>query len=153
TLTTRALDETGQRIGRYLLRYSLLNAGFGVAVGLGLSLIGVPYASLWGLLAGALRFVPGGGPWLVAPFPAAPALIGSPLLPPPLLVLALFLVLEGLNGYVIEPRVCGPSLGVASVPLILAVLFWTVLWGVIGLVLATPLTVCLAVLGKHVPQL
>jgi predicted PurR-regulated permease PerM len=153
TLTTRALDETGQRIARYLLRYSLLNAGFGIAVALGLFLIGVPYAGLWGLLAGALRFVPAVGPWLVVHFPAALALISSPGLTQPLLVLALFLVLEVLNGYVIEPRVCGPSIGVAPVPLIVAILFWAVLWGVVGLVLATPLTVCLAVLGKHVPQL
>jgi predicted PurR-regulated permease PerM len=153
TLTTRALDETGQRIARYLLRYSLVNAGFGITVGLGLFVIGVPYASLWGLLAAALRFVPAVGPWLVAPFPAALALISSPGLSQPLLVLAVFLVLEVLNGYVIEPRVCGPSIGVAPVPLILAILFWAVLWGVVGLVLATPLTVCLAVLGKHVPQL
>ena len=152
-LTTRALDETGQRIGRYLLSQSLVNAGFGVEVGLGLFLIGVPYATLWGLLAGVLRFVPWVGAWLVAPFPAALALISSPGPTQPLLVLALFLVLELLNSYVIELRVCGPSIGVAPVPLLLAVMFWTGLWGIVGLVLATPLTVCLAVLGKHAAQL
>jgi predicted PurR-regulated permease PerM len=152
-LTTRALDESGRRTGRYLLGRSVMNAGFGVAVGVGLFLIGVPYAGLWGMLAGVFRFIPWVGPWLVAPFPAVLALINSPGLSQPLLVLALFLVLELLNGYVIEPRVCGPSIGVAPVPLLLAVLFWTGLWGLVGLVLATPLTVCIAVLGKHVPQL
>src|SRR5262245_21093335 len=101
-LTTRALDETGRRISRYLLGQSLVNAGFSIAVGLGLFLIGVPYAALWGLLAGVFRFVPVIGPWLAAPFPAVVALIGSPSLTQPLLVLALFLVLELLNNYVIE---------------------------------------------------
>jgi predicted PurR-regulated permease PerM len=152
-LTTRALDEAGRRIGRYLLGRSLVNTGFGVAVGLGLFVVGVPYAALWGLLAGALRFVPSVGVWLVAPFPAALALISSPDLTEALLVLALFLLLEVLAGNVIEPRVCGPSIGVAPVPLLLAIMFWTALWGVVGLVLATPMTVCLAVLGKYVPQL
>jgi hypothetical protein len=130
-----------------------VNTGFGVAVGLGLSLIGVPYAALWGLLAGTLRFVPAVGVWLVAPFPAALALIRAPGLTEPLLILALFLFLELLSTNVIEPWVCGPSIGVAPVPLLLAIMFWTGLWGVVGLVLATPMTVCLAVLGKYVPQL
>src|SRR5262245_2338475 len=152
-LTTRALDEAGQRIGRYLLAQSLVNAGFGVAVGLGLFLLGIPYAALWGLLAGVLRFVPWVGSLLVAPFPAALALIGSPGLTQPLLVVALFLSLELFNNYVIELRVCRPSIGVAAVPLLLAVLFWTGLWGIVGLVLARPLTVCLAVLGKYAPPL
>src|SRR5262249_22563032 len=152
-LTTRALDEAGQRIGRYLLGRSLVNTGFGVAVGLGLFLIGVPYAALWGFLAGALRFVPSAGVWLGAPFPAALALISSPGLTQPLPVPALFLLFQLLSTNVIEPRVCGPSIGVAPVPLLLALMFWTGLWGVVGLVLATPMTVCLAVLGKYVPPL
>jgi predicted PurR-regulated permease PerM len=152
-LTTRALDEAGQRIGRYLLGQSLVNTGFGVAVGLGLFLLGVPYAALWGFLAGCLRFVPSVGVWLVAPLPVALALISSPDLTQPLLVLVLFLVLQLLSTNVIEPRVCGPSIGIAPVPLLLAIMFWTGLWGVVGLVLATPMTVCLAVLGKYVPQL
>src|SRR5262249_19593936 len=152
-LTTRALDETGQRIGRYLLGRSFVNTGFGAAVGLGLFLIGVTYAPLWGMLAGVLRFVPSGAVRLVAPFPAALALIDSPSLAQPLLVIALFLLLELLCGNLIEPAVCGPSIGVAPTPLLLAIMFWTALWGVVGLVLATPMTVCLAVLGKYVPQL
>jgi predicted PurR-regulated permease PerM len=153
TLTTRALDEAGRRIGRYLLGHALVNAGFGAAVGLGLLLLGVPYPALWGLLAAALRFVPSVGIWLVAPFPAALALIGFPGVTQAVLVLALFLLLELLSTNLLEPWVCAPSTGVAPVPLLLAVMFWTGLWGVVGLVLATPLTVCLAVLGKHVPQL
>jgi hypothetical protein len=153
TLTTRALDEVGQRIGRYLLGRSLVNAGFGAAVGFGLLVLGVPYAALWGLLAGTLRFVPSVGVWLVAPFPVALAFISSPGPVQAIAVFSLFLVLELLTTNVVESRACDRSIGVAPVPLLLAVMFWTLLWGIVGLVLATPLTICLAVLGKHVPQL
>jgi len=153
TVTTRALDEAGRRIGGYLLGHAAVNAGFGTAVAVGLALLGVHYPVLWGMLAGAFRFVPSIGIWLVAPLPAALAFIGGTGYLLPALVFGLFLVLELVAANVAEPRVCGKSIGLAPVPLLLAVAFWTGLWGVIGLVLATPLTVCLAVLGRHVPQL
>jgi hypothetical protein len=105
------------------------------------------------MLAGAFRFVPSVGIWLVAPLPAALAFVGGTGFLPPALVLGLFLVLDLLTTHVAEPRVCGKSVGLAPVPLLLAVTFWTGLWGVVGLVLATPVTVCVAVLGRHVPQL
>jgi predicted PurR-regulated permease PerM len=153
TATTRALDEAGRRIGGYLLGHAAVNAGFGAAIALGMFLLEVPYPVLWGMLAGAFRFVPVVGIWLVAPLPAALAFIGSTGFLPAVLVLGLFLVLELLTTYVAEPRVCGKSVGLAPVPLLLAIAFWTGLWGVVGLVLATPVTVCLAVLGRHVRQL
>ena len=151
TVTTRALDEAARRIGGYLLGHATVNAGFGVAVGLGLFFLGVPYPVLWGLLAGLFRFVPSVGVWLIAPLPAALAYIGGTA--PPLLVLALFLVLEPVTANLVEPRVCGRSVGLAPVPLFIAIIFWTAVWGIVGLVLATPVTVCLAVLGKYVPAL
>jgi predicted PurR-regulated permease PerM len=151
TVTTRALDEAARRIGGYLLGHATVNAGFGAAVGLGLFFLGVPYPVLWGLLAGLFRFVPSVGVWLVAPLPAALAYIGGTA--QPLLVLALFLVLELATANLVEPRVCGRSVGLAPVPLFVAIIFWTAVWGIVGLVLATPVTVCLAVLGKYVPAL
>jgi predicted PurR-regulated permease PerM len=153
TVTTRALDEAGRRIGGYLLGRAAVNAGFGAATALGLFLLGVPYPFLWGMLAGAFRFVPSVGIWLVAPLPAALAFVGGSGWLPPALVLGLFLVLDLLTTHLAEPRVCGKSVGLAPVPLLLAVTFWNGLWGVVGLVLATPVTVCVAVLGRHVPQL
>jgi predicted PurR-regulated permease PerM len=153
TVTTRALDEAGRRIGGYLLGHAAVNAGFGAASALGLFLLGVPYPILWGMFAGALRFVPSIGVWLVAPLPAALAFIEGTGFLPPVLVLGLFLVLELLTANVVVPRVCGKSIGLAPVPMLLAVAFWTSLWGIVGLVLATPLTVCLAVLGRHVRRL
>src|SRR5262245_12467267 len=143
TVTTRALDEAGRRIGGYLLGHAAVNAGFGAATALGLFVLGVPYPVLWGMLAGAFRFVPSVGVWLIAPLPTALAWLGGPGLLAPALVLGLFFVLELLTANVAEPRVCGKSVGLAPVPLLLAVTFWTGLWGGVGLVLATPLTVCL----------
>jgi predicted PurR-regulated permease PerM len=151
TVTTRALDEAGRRIGMYLLGHSTVNAGFGVAVGLGLYALGVPYPVLWGLLAAGFRFIPSIGVWLVAPLPTGLAFLTGAA--HPAAVLGLFLALDLLTTNLIEPWVCERSVGLAPVPLFLAVTFWFGLWGIVGLVLATPLTVCLAVLGKHVPQL
>lgn len=152
-VTTRALDEAGRRISGYLLGHSAVNAGFGVAIGAGLAALGVPYSAMWGLLAASFRFVPSVGVWLVAPLPAALALMSGPGFTAPLFVFGLFLILGFITTNLVEPRVCGRSVGLAPVPLLLAVMFWTGLWGVVGLVLATPVTVCLAVLGKYVPQL
>jgi predicted PurR-regulated permease PerM len=151
TVTTRALDEAGRRIGGYLLGHATVNTMFGAAIGVGLFFLGVPYPVLWGLLAGAFRFIPSVGVWLVAPLPAALAYIGGTA--HPVFVLALFLALELVTANLIEPRIVRESVGLAPVPLFLAIVFWTGLWGIIGLVLATPMTVCLAVLGKYVPAL
>jgi predicted PurR-regulated permease PerM len=153
TVTTRALDEAGRRIGGYLLGHAAVNAGFGAATTLGPFLLAVPYPGLWGMLAGAFRFVPSVGVWLIAPFPAALAFISGTGLLPPVAVFGLFLTLELLTTNVVEPRVCGKNIGLAPVPLLLAITLWAGLWGVVGLVLATPVTVCLAVLGRHVRPL
>jgi predicted PurR-regulated permease PerM len=153
TATTRALDEAGARISRYLLLQSIINGSFGVAVGLGLFLIGVPYAVIWGSLAAALRFIPYLGAFIAALLPLALSLAVFPGWLQPALVVSLFLVLDLVTGSVMEPWLYGQSAGVSQVALLIALIFWTWLWGPVGLLLATPLTVCLIVLGKHLPAL
>jgi hypothetical protein len=152
TATTRALDEAGARISRYLLMQSTINGGFGVAVGLGLFLIGVPYAVIWGVLAAALRFIPYVGSFVAALLTLALSMAVFTGWLQPALVVGLFLLLD-LVVMVIEPWLYGQSAGVSQVALLIAVIFWTWLWGPVGLLLATPLTVCLIVLGKHLPAL
>ena len=153
TVTTRALDDAAQRIIRYLLMQSAINASFALAVGLGLLVIGLPYALLWAFLAGLLRFIPYVGTWMAALLPIILSLAVFPSWKQPLLVMALFVILEPLIYLVIEPLLYGHSVGVSQVALLVAVAFWTWLWGPVGLVLATPLTVCLVVLGKYVQEL
>jgi predicted PurR-regulated permease PerM len=153
TATTRALDEAGARISRYLLMQSIISGSFGVAVGLGLFLIGVPYAVIWGSLAAALRFIPYVGVFSAALLPFALSLAVFPGWLQPALVVGLFLTLDIVANMMIEPWLYGHSAGVSQVALLVAVLFWTWLWGPVGLLLATPLTVCLIVLGKHLPAL
>jgi predicted PurR-regulated permease PerM len=153
TATTRALDEAGARISRYLLMQSIINGSFGVAVGLGLFLIGVPYAVTWGSLAAALRFIPYLGAFVAVLLPLALSLAVFPGWLQPALVVGLFLVLELITGSVMEPWLYGQSAGVSQVALLIALTFWTWLWGPVGLLMATPLTVCLIVLGKHLPAL
>jgi predicted PurR-regulated permease PerM len=153
TATTRALDEAGARISRYLLMQSIINGSFGVAVGLGLFLIGVPYAVTWGSLAAALRFIPYLGAFVAMLLPLALSLAVFPGWLQPALVVGLFLVLEPITGSVMEPWLYGQSAGVSQVALLIALTFWTWLWGPAGLLMATPLTVCLIVLGKHLPAL
>jgi predicted PurR-regulated permease PerM len=153
TVTTRALEEAGQRISRYLLMQTIINSSFGLAVGFTLYLIGLPYAILWGFLAAILRFIPYVGPFAAAIMPSALSLAVFEGWLWPILVVGLFLALELLNNMVLEPLLYGESAGVSGVGLLFAVAFWTWLWGPIGLVLATPLTVCVVVLGKYVPRM
>jgi predicted PurR-regulated permease PerM len=152
-LTTRALDEAGERIGRYLFMQVMVNGAFGLGVGLGLYAIGVPYALIWGLLAGLLRFIPYVGPWAGALPPIALSLAVFPGWGRPLLVVALFALLEVFTGMVLETLLYSSTVGVSQVALLVAVAFWTWLWGPVGLVLATPMTVCLVVAAKYVRDL
>lgn len=150
---TRALDDAGRRISRFLLMQLLVNGSFGLVVTIGLAAIGVPYAALWGFLGAVLRYIPYIGAWIAAGFPIILSIAVFPGWTQPLLVIVLYLVLEVFISNVIEPRAYGRSIGVSEVALLLAAAFWTWLWGPIGLVLATPLTACLVVLGRHVPHL
>jgi predicted PurR-regulated permease PerM/methylmalonyl-CoA mutase cobalamin-binding subunit len=153
TATTRAVDEAGQRISRYLLMQALLNGGCGVIFGVALLVIGVPYAPLWGLVLALLRYVPYIGSWVALLMPLGLSLAVAPGWGPPLAVLACFTVLELTAANVVEPRVFGHSIGVSEVALLISAALWAFLWGPIGLVLSGPLTVCLVVLGRYVPRL
>jgi predicted PurR-regulated permease PerM len=151
--TTAALDDAAARLSRLFLIQLLLNATFGVVIGAGLWVIGIPSAILWGILAAVLRFVPYIGAAIAAAFPLALAVAVDPSWSMLLWTLALFLVVEPIVGHVIEPMVYGHSTGLSPVAVVASATFWTALWGPIGLVLATPLTVCLVVLGRHVERL
>lgn len=153
TVTTKALHEAGERVSRYLLMHAIVNGSFGVAVGLGLFALGLPYALLWGVLAALLRFVPYLGPWLAALLPLALSLAVFPGWVRPALLVGLIVFLELGSNLIMEPWLYGQSAGVSQVALLVAVTFWTWLWGPVGLVLATPLTVCLIVVSKYLPAL
>ncbi len=153
TDTTKALDEAGQRISRYLLRQSIVNGTYGCAMGLGLFCLGVPYALLWGLLAAALRFIPYIGAPVGALLPIALSLAVFAGWVKPLLVIGLFVLLELVASMILEPLLYSRSAGVSPVALLIATAFWGWLWGPVGILLAIPLTVCLGVLGKYVPHL
>jgi predicted PurR-regulated permease PerM len=151
--TTAALDDAGQRLGKLFLTQLILNATFGVVIGLGLAVIGVPSSPLWGLLAMILRFVPYIGAILAAGLPIAlAAAVGSDWTMT-LWTVALFAVVEPLTGNVAEPLVCGKSAGLSPVAVVVAASFWTWLWGPLGLLLSTPLTLCLVVFARHVDRL
>jgi hypothetical protein len=153
TTATRALDDAGQRISRFLIVQALISGFAGVAIGLGLLLIGIEYALLWGFLVFILRYVPYLGVWVAALPPVLLALAMFEGWTQPLLVVALIVVVELFCGNVLEPTLFGASLGVSEVSLLVAAAFWALLWGPIGMVLSSPLTVCLVVLGKYHPRL
>jgi predicted PurR-regulated permease PerM/GAF domain-containing protein len=151
--STQAINDAAARVSRYLLMQLVVNLTYGIPIGIALYFIGVPNAVLWGLLAAVLRFIPYLGPFLAALFPVALAIAVDPGWTMLFWVIGLFLVAELISNNVIEPWLYGSSTGLSSLAIIIAAIFWTMLWGPVGLFLATPLTVCLVVIGRYVPQL
>ena len=149
--TTLAVDEAGSRLSGFLLGQLMVNTGFAILLGIGLFLIGIPNAFLWAVLTLVLRFLPYVGLWISAFFPLALSIAISAGWKEPLLTLALYGFLEVLTNNVVEPFVLGGSTGMSPLAIIVSALFWTWLWGPIGLLLATPLTACLVVLGHYFP--
>ena len=153
SLTTRTTEEIGRRITRYLATFALVNSSFGLVIGVGLALIGVPYSVLWGCLAAMMRFIPYVGPAMAFVLPLVFSFAQFPGWAQPLEVIALFAVMELVMNSFLEPVIYGKTTGVSALGLLVAAMFWTWLWGTVGLLLSTPMTVCLAVLGKYVPNL
>lgn len=151
--TTQAIDDAGQRIGRMLFAQVLLNGTFGIIIALALWAIGVPNPALWGALAGISRFVPYIGVLFGLVPPLIVAFAFDPGWTPFILTIVLFGVAEGVTGQLIEPIVYGHSSGLSPTAVVVSASIWAFLWGAIGLVLATPLTTCLVVLGRHAPGL
>jgi predicted PurR-regulated permease PerM/methylmalonyl-CoA mutase cobalamin-binding subunit len=151
--TTKAMDDAGHRVSRYILMQSAVNMGFGAIITLGLFLLGVPGYLLWGLLGMLMRFVPYVGPLIGWLLPFLVAVAESEGWTMPLSVTALFFTTEMIVGNFVEPLLYGVHTGLSAVAILVSAVFWTVLWGPIGLVLATPMTVCLSVLGRYTPQL
>ena len=153
TQTTKALDDAARRISRFLLMQALINSSYGVVLAIGLYALGVKYAILWGVLAAVLRYIPYIGGTIATVFPVTLSLAQFPSWWPALVIVGMVLVQEIIVNNFVEPKLFGQSIGVSSVALIVAATFWTFLWGPVGLIMAGPLTVCLAVLGKYVPRL
>ena len=151
--TTRALDDAARRLSRYLLTQSSVNASFGLLIGIGLWLIGVPNPLLWGLLSMLLRFVPYIGSVIAVAFPAAVSFAVDPGWSMFFWTISLYAVVEPIIGQVVEPFLYGRTTGLSPVAVVVAAAFWTWLWGPVGLLLSTPLTLCLVVLGRHVERL
>ncbi len=152
-VTTQALDEAAQRVSRYLLALLGVNIAYGLVVGIGLYFIGVPNPLLWGLMAGLLRYIPYLGIWIAAAMPAAVAFGVEPGWVQAIIIFGLYLGVDLLIYNFVEPQLYGTSTGISPIAILVAAVFWTWLWGPVGLLLATPLTVCLVVLGRYVPSL
>ena len=151
-LTTKAMAEASHRVSRYLVTQLAVNAMFGVPFGIALYFIGIPNALLFGLLGMVLRFIPYVGVWIAVAMPATLAFAISDTWTPVAWTLGVFFLLETVLAYGLEPWLYGKSAGLSPIAIIMAVLFWTWLWGPIGLLLATPLTVCVAVIGRYIPE-
>jgi predicted PurR-regulated permease PerM len=151
--TTVALDEAANRLSRYLFLQTCINTGFGITVGTGLWLLGIPNAGLWALMSMLLRFVPYVGVPLAFLFPFTLAMAVDPGWEKMVWVLALYGSMEAIVGQVIEPFLYGRSMGLSAVAVVVAAVFWTWLWGPVGLLLSTPLTMCFVVFSRHVEGL
>ncbi|WP_084619976.1 AI-2E family transporter [Devosia chinhatensis] len=151
--TNLAMADASRRVGRYLLVQLAVNCTYGTLFGLGLWFIGVPSAFLWGLLIVVFRYIPFIGALIIATIPLSLAFAVDPGWDMLLMTLALFLVLDLTTANVIEPRLYGSSTGVSPLAILISAMFWATLWGPIGLILATPMTVCLVVIGRHIPEL
>lgn len=152
-IMTQALDEAAQRVNRYLFLQLLVNAGYGLVIFTGLHFIGIPNAALWGVAAAVLRFLPYVGPPLAALMPILLALAVFPGWQHALMTAGLFLALEVTVANIAEPLLYGAHLGLSPLAILVAAVFWTLIWGFAGLVLSTPLTVCLVVMGRYIPSL
>jgi len=151
--TTLALNDAGKRLSRYFVSQFAVNLAVGVAIGLGLAALGVPQAALWGALAGILRFIPFVGVWLAALLATALTIAAVPGWSAALSTLGLFIGIELIAGQAVEPNLYGHSTGLSPLSVVVAAIFWSALWGPIGLVVSTPLTLCLLVIGRHVRAL
>ena len=147
-LTTQALDDAASRVSRYLLMQLIINSVYGLVICVGLALIGLPNALLWGALTAVLRFVPYVGPWIAALMPIAISLAVFDGWVQPGLILVLFIMNELVSNNVIEPWLYGSSTGISTIGILASAVFWAWIWGPVGLVMATPLTVCLTVVGS-----
>jgi predicted PurR-regulated permease PerM len=151
--TTSALDDAAERLSRYFLALTGINAAFGVAIAVGLSVIGVPNPILWGIVGAVMRFVPYIGAFIAAALPLALAAAVDPGWSMVAETALLFVLLEGFMGQVVEPQLFGHTTGMSPLAIIVAAAFWTLIWGPPGLLLSTPITACLVVLGRHVESL
>ncbi|HQT85523.1 MAG: hypothetical protein B7Z58_08260 [Acidiphilium sp. 37-64-53] len=151
--TTIAMDDADSRLRRYFLTQLTVNTAFGLVVGIGLFIIGVPNPVLWGVLSALLRFIPYIGSFISALLPIALAAGVEPGWSMALWTAALYVVVEGITGQAIEPLVYGHSTGISPFAVVVAAIFWSWVWGPVGLFLSTPLTLCLVVLGRNVKRL
>ncbi|CAN7598421.1 AI-2E family transporter [Devosia sp. LjRoot3] len=152
SLTNLAISDASERVGRYLIVQLMVNTIYGAIFGVGLWLIGVPSAALWGMLIVLFRYIPFVGALIIAVVPFTLAFAVDPGWNMFLMSLGLFLVLDLTTANVIEPRLYGSSTGVSPLAILLSAMFWATLWGPVGLILSTPMTVCLVVIGRHLPQ-
>jgi predicted PurR-regulated permease PerM len=153
SVMTHAMEEAGERVSRYLFLQSMVNASYGLIIGFSLYLMHVPNAALFGVIAGIFRFLPYIGPPIGALLPVMLSLAVFNDWTRPLMVLGIYVVIEIVVANFIEPMLYGTKTGISSLAVLVAAVFWTFIWGPIGLVLSTPLTVCLVVLGRHVPNM